>query len=59
MNGPISVEIWYPKNYNFTTKDQELDKAQKDIPITQRKWINPINGKYVSYQRARALGLIK
>ena len=57
-NGPLSVEIWYPKNYNFGTKEQDLVKKFKNAPLTQRKWMAP-SGKLVSYQRAKVLGLIK
>ena len=58
-NGPISVELIYPKSYSTQTKEQDYDKKYKNAPLTQRKWINPKNGKEVSYQRARQLGLIK
>lgn len=49
-SGPIETTTSYPKEYLGTvekTKDNKIDK----------KYLNPANGKYVSYQRARALGL--
>jgi hypothetical protein len=52
-NGPISVEIFYPSGF--------VSDAEKEakLPKTQRKFINPANGKEVSYGRAKQLGLIK
>jgi len=50
-NGPISVEVEYPK--------EKLNKVlDQDLPKTQRKYLNPKNNKYVGYQRAKQLGLI-
>ena len=53
-DGPISVEIKYPKNYGFLTFAEE----QERLPKTKRRYINPHNGKEVGYQRAKALGLV-
>ena len=58
-NGPISVDIIYPKSVSLLTKEQELSKQQKNIPLTKRTWINPTNGKEVGYARAKTLNLIK
>lgn len=55
-NGPIETINEYPKNYE--TPLEELDKTQKDLPLTKRKFLNPKNGKYVGYQRAKILKLI-
>lgn len=51
-NGAISME--YIPNENAEVEEpkttgQELDNDS--LPKTQRKYFNPINGKYVSYQR--------
>ena len=53
QNGPISVETIYPKGYKHP-----LVKDDYELPLTQRKWINPANGKEVGYTRAKNLGLI-
>jgi hypothetical protein len=55
-NGPTSVEIIYPKKYQHISEQNELDNSQ--LPLTQRKWVNPVNGKEVGYTRAKNLGLI-
>jgi len=52
-NGPISVETFYPSGFV-----SDVEKENK-LPKTQRKFINPANGKEVSYGRAKQLGLIK
>ena len=52
-NGPISVENFYPNGFVA-----DVEKENK-LPKTQRKYINPANGKEVSYGRAKQLGLIK
>jgi hypothetical protein len=52
-NGPISVEITYPSNYKLVEDENE------QLPKTKRKYLNPNNGKYVGFQRAKSLGLIK
>jgi hypothetical protein len=54
-NGPISVETIYAKNNTISTPSPINDSK---LSLSQRKWINPSNGKEVSYQRARVLGLI-
>jgi hypothetical protein len=49
-SGPIEVLISYPKGYLETTENIKNNKIDQ-------KYLNPANGKYVSYQRARILGL--
>lgn len=55
-NGPMSVEIIYPKSYKSTT--EEIEKINATLPLTKRKFINPVNGKEVSYQRAKTLNIV-
>lgn len=55
LNGPHSVEIFYPKGYDDKVEDDPTDES---IPKTRRKYINPKNGKLVAYTRAKELGLI-
>jgi hypothetical protein len=49
--GPIETTINYPKEFLLD------DGKQKNNKIDQ-KYINPANGKYVGYGRAKSLGLI-
>jgi len=51
-NGPVKVEITYPTNYSTFEEEQE------QIPVSQRKYLNPNNGKWVAYARACVLGLV-
>jgi hypothetical protein len=54
-NGPIEVELFYPKEW---FKD-EIDEVENDkLPKTKRKYLNPANGKLVAYTRAKELGII-
>ena len=53
---PLSVEVIYPKGWDFGVVEGEDDE---DLPKTKRKYLNPNNGKFVGYTRARALNLIK
>jgi hypothetical protein len=53
-NGPISVETIYDKNQEATFRI--IGNSQ--LSLSQRKWINPSNGKEVGYTRAKKLGLI-
>ena len=49
--GPIETTVNYSKEYlmeSGKTKDNKIDK----------KYLNPANGKYVGYGRAKSLGLI-
>lgn len=48
-NGPISVEIFYPKNYKHVYQDDEVDES--NLPISKRTFIHPINGKTITYSR--------
>jgi hypothetical protein len=50
--GPIKVEIAYPSSYNTFEEEQEL------LPMSKRKFLNLNTGKWVSYGRAKQLGLI-
>jgi len=56
-NGPIEVNITYSKG--FRPQSDIIEKNQSHLPKSKRKYLNPINGKMVSYQRAYNLGLIK
>jgi len=51
-NGPVQVDITYPKDY------KDLEEIQENLPKTQRTYLNPKNGKTVGYGRAKQLGLI-
>lgn len=51
--GPISTEFEYPKDYISEGVMEE------NLPKSQRKYLNPANGKLVGYCRAMSLGLIK
>lgn len=51
-HGPIEVDIVYPKG---TKVAEELEAS---LPKTKRRYLNPKNGKFVSYQRAKSLGLV-
>jgi len=55
-SNPFKVEIIYPSN--FISPEEQFKEASKNIPITQQKFLNPNNGKYVGYTRAKNLGLI-
>lgn len=52
-NGPIETTIEYPKG---TVTYEQLQDA---LPKTKRKYLNPKNGRYVAYFRAKELGLVK
>ena len=54
-HGPLEVNFDYPKNYNF---EEEIKKRMEYQNKMDKKYLNPHNGKYVSYGRAKALGLI-
>jgi hypothetical protein len=51
--GPYETTIEYPKGTKSFEQIQEL------LPKTKRKYINPNNGKIVSYQRAKELGILE
>jgi len=51
-NGPLSVEYKYPKGY------KSFADINEKLPVTKRKYINPESGEYVSYGRAKQLGVI-
>jgi len=49
-SGPVSVEC---------EPSQSMAKVLEDkMPKSQKKYLNPINGKMVSYCRARQLNLV-
>lgn len=52
-NGPVSVEIKHSK------KQKSFEEEQAELPLTKRKFFNEANGKYVSYGRAKSLGILK
>ena len=52
QNGPVSVEIKHIKKY------KSFEEEQAELPLTKRQFFNEINGKYVSYGRAKQLKLI-
>jgi hypothetical protein len=54
-HGPIEVNLDYPKDYNF---EDEVKKRMDHQNKIDKKYLNPNNGKYVGYGRAKALGLI-
>jgi hypothetical protein len=47
--GPVNVNI----DYKNTTSSNNLITLK-----TEKKYLNPHNGKYVGYQRAKQLGII-
>jgi hypothetical protein len=49
-NGPIKVEVFYPKNYD--------EIKEEELPKSKQKYLNPYTGKRVNYQRAKQLGII-
>jgi len=49
-NGPISVEIIYPKGFKGNNIKEEKEKEM---------FLNPATGRYVAKFRAKQLGLIK
>lgn len=55
-SGAYEIEITYPKGYKH--QNEIIVKEQSNLPITKRMFLNPSNGKMVSYQRARMLKLI-
>lgn len=55
--GPFKVTIDYPKDYSSEEEDRKT--SNKKVSKTKQRFINPNNGKEVSYQRAKQLGLIK
>jgi hypothetical protein len=54
-NGPISVDVNYPKDY-FPEIPLVL---YEDEPLTKRMFWNDKTEKYVGYQRAKQLGIVK
>jgi hypothetical protein len=49
-NGPISVEVIYPKGFKGNNIKEEKE---------QEMFLNPATGRYVAKFRAKQLGLIK
>lgn len=56
-NGPYEVEQVYPKDY--ISVEDKFKKENKKVSKYQQKFINPANGRTISYYRAKALGLTK
>lgn len=60
-NGPVSVEVNVPDG-SFKKQVIEEEKTEQvdneSLPKTQRKYLNPANGKMVGYARAKSLKLI-
>jgi len=56
-NGPYEVEQIYPKDYQ--TVEQKIKKENKKVSKYDQKFINPVNGRTISYYRAKILGLTK
>lgn len=56
-SGPISVETIYPKGYNHII-DYTL-KENHWIPVSNRVYINPKNGKEINHNLALKLGLAR
>jgi hypothetical protein len=46
---PIKVEFVYPKNYKHP--DEILAQDERNLPMSKRTFLNPISGKFVSYNR--------
>lgn len=55
-NGPISIEVI---GEGYEEEKREEENNDKTLPKTKRKYLNPNNGKYVGYARARALNIIE
>jgi hypothetical protein len=55
--GPFKVTIDYPKDW--TSQEEDMKKSNKKVSKTNQRFVNPSTGKEVSYQRAKALGLVK
>jgi hypothetical protein len=63
-NGPIEVELIYPKDWvSYEDRVKQAKKLEKKLngklPKSKMKYLNPTNGKMVSYSRAKTLGIIK
>lgn len=62
-----SVDTWYydlnlrksgPVSVEFEPSQSMAQVFEDKIPKSQKKYLNPINGKMVSYCRARQLNLV-
>jgi hypothetical protein len=51
-NGPISVEVEYPKNF------KSYEEEQATLSATKRMYFDEVEGYYVSYQTAKKKGII-
>jgi hypothetical protein len=58
--GPVSTEEFPPTEVEEEPEEKKvvIPTDQAELPKTQRKYINPANGKEVGYTRAKNLGLI-
>jgi hypothetical protein len=66
-HGPVEVEIIYPKDWKSSLDlkkiaDKQAKKMAKKldgkVAKSKMKYLNPSNGKMVSYSRAKTLGII-
>jgi len=51
-NGPVSVEIEYPREY------KSFEEEQASLPVTKRQYFDEESGYYVGYQTAKKKGII-
>jgi hypothetical protein len=59
-NGPIEVTSHFPAGYRPMFEIlEEQNVINSKIPLKYQTFMNPKNGKYVAYGRAKQLGLIK
>ena len=55
--GTIAVDLSEPDE-EVEVDEVEVEIKNEDLPLTQRKFLNPANGKMVGYGRAKQLKLI-
>ena len=60
-----NVSIWYYDFDKYTSglykvevDEVEVEIKNEDLPLTQRRFLNPANGKMVGYGRAKQLKVI-
>jgi len=51
-NGPIEIDITYPKGF------KSMEDIQEELPKTKRKYFYEESGKWVNYTRAKEVGII-
>lgn len=66
--GPLEVEIVYPKDWKSPMDLRKIAKKEAKkmakkldgkVAKSKMKYLNPVNGKMISYGRAKQLGIIK